>query len=137
MIALGFFFFYYNSDNNNNNQNTNTTSGERISVDVNKSNAENRISNIIQNQDKIREEENKKSEIASFSTTIKDQSQGRLTNIGITCSILNNTIVKAGETFSFNQVVGEPTTEKGYQEASVIIDHKTEKGIGGRKLSSK
>lgn len=28
-------------------------------------------------------------------------------------------------------MVGEPTTENGYQEASVIIDQKTQRGIGG------
>ncbi len=27
--------------------------------------------------------------------------------------------------------MGEPTTERGYQEASVIIDKKTQRGIGG------
>ncbi len=28
-------------------------------------------------------------------------------------------------------MVGEPTTQRGYQEASVIIDQKTQRGIGG------
>lgn len=36
-----------------------------------------------------------------------------------------------GETFSFNQIVGKPTTERGYQEANVIIDKKKARGIGG------
>ena len=69
--------------------------------------------------------------ISSYSTQIKDQSEGRLTNISITCSMLSGTIVHPGETFSFNKVVGQPTSERGYQEASIIVNHKTEKGVGG------
>ena len=70
-------------------------------------------------------------ELASYSTEIKDDSEGRLTNISITCSALNNSIIKPGDEFSFNSIVGEPTTEKGYQEATVIIDDDYETGIGG------
>lgn len=69
--------------------------------------------------------------ISTFSTDIKDNSAGRLTNISITCNTLNGTIIEPNNTFSFNNIVGEPTTEKGYQEASVIIDHHTATGIGG------
>ena len=140
LIVLGFIFFFYNSNTNNNNANNetlNTVSGERISVNINESLEENRISNIIQNQNEIMNNSSNQKEISSYSIAIKDQSAGRLTNISITCSTLNNTIVKSGETFSFNKIVVEPTTARGYQEASVIIDHKTEKGIGGRKLPSK
>lgn len=69
--------------------------------------------------------------ISTFSTIIKDDSAGRLTNISITCNTLNGTIIEKGDIFSFNNVVGEPTTERGYQEASIIIDHHTARGIGG------
>lgn len=140
LIALGFIFFFYNSNTNNNtNENTNTISGERIglNINLNETPEENRIANIIQNQNEIMNNLSSETEISSYSTTIKDKAAGRLTNISITCSTLNNTIVKTGETFSFNKIIGEPTTEKGYQEASVIINHKTETGIGGRKLPSK
>jgi len=96
-----------------------------------------KISTVI-NEEKTNDDNNtnisnipKEEEISSYATTIKDNSSGRLTNISITCSVLNNTIIKPNETFSFNNIVGQPTVEKGYQEASVIIDHKTEKGIGG------
>ncbi|HCW04826.1 MAG TPA: hypothetical protein DGK91_10080 [Clostridium sp.] len=36
-----------------------------------------------------------------------------------------------GDTFSFNEVVGERTKARGYQEAGVIINNKIESGIGG------
>lgn len=125
------------NNDTNNNQNIDNNSGSKVSVNINEEHAENRISNILQNQNEIIQNSYAEKEISAYSTTIKDKSSGRLTNISITCSTLNNTIVHSGETFSFNNVVGKPTTERGYQEASVIIDHKTEKGIGRRKLSSK
>lgn len=118
--------------NEANNSSTNTTSSH-IKEEI----AENRISNIIQNSNEIAPSITNETEISSFATTIKDKAEGRLTNINITCTTLNNTIVHNGTTFSFNETVGKPTAERGYQEASVIIDHKTEKGIGGRKLPSK
>ena len=72
-------------------------------------------------------------EIASFSTKITNKKDtNRQGNISITCSALNNTIVKPGETFSFCDVVGESTPEKGYKEANVIIQGVETKGLGGR-----
>ena len=36
-----------------------------------------------------------------------------------------------GETFSFEDTVGPVTAEKGYEEASVIVNGETEKALGG------
>lgn len=136
VLIIAVFIYSNNNNGNANNKNTNientsniTTS--RISTNVNEEQAKNRIANILQNQNEIIKNTSTEKEISTYSTTIKDKSSGRLTNISITCSTLNNTIIHSGETFSFNKVVGKPTAERGYQEASVIIDHKTEKGIGG------
>lgn len=106
------FFIFKNYDNSYNNG----TSATRLSTTRNNNNLTSKVT---------------EKEISSFSTTIKDKEAGRLTNISLTCSTLNDTIIKKGETFSFNDIVGKPTTERGYQEASIIIDHKTERGIGG------
>lgn len=132
-----FFFAIYNNNHNNQIQNEgNATSGTRISTNVNEQLAENRIFNIINNQNEIlsntiNNSTIQEAELSSYSTQIKDKASGRLTNISITCSTLNNTILQPGETFSFNKIVGKPTVERGYKEATIIIDHKTEKGIGG------
>lgn len=127
IISLIVFFITKKQKNTNNVNKSNLNYNvEKSSTNVNQEISENRIANIVENQNEILN-----NEISSFSTELKDKSEGRLINIGITCSTLNDTIVHAGETFSFNQVIGKPTIEKGYQEASVIIDHKTEKGIGG------
>lgn len=69
-------------------------------------------------------------DISSFSTNLTGDS-ARLNNINITCNTLNGTTIKAGDTFSFNSIVGQPSAEKGYQEADVIVDKKVEKGYGG------
>ncbi len=134
IIAIIFFLNHRISPNTSNEaepfSETNPSSNE------NDDSAENRIANILQNANEILPNIASENEISSFSTQIKDQEAGRLTNINLTCSILNNTIIRKGETFSFNEIVGEPTTERGYQEASVIIDQKTQRGIGGRKLPS-
>ena len=108
-----------------------SNSSNVLSRDVNEEVAENRISNILEHSNEIVPDNTNESEISSYSTTIKDRAEGRLTNINITCNTLNNTVIRNGSTFSFNEIVGKPTAERGYQEASVIIDHKTEKGIGG------
>ena len=133
VLVLIISVFIYNNNNNNNTNidNTSNITTSRISTNVNEEQSKNRIANILENQNEIFQNTSSEKEISSYSTTIKDKSAGRLTNISITCSALNNTIIHSGETFSFNKVVGKPTTERGYQEASVIIDHKTEKGIGG------
>ena len=124
IAAIIGIYIYANSNNTNPTPDTNNY-GSRISTTINNQNTNNQTSNSYA------ENINKEKEISSFSTTIKDQEPGRLTNITLTCSTLNNTIVEAGSTFSFNEVIGQPTTERGYQEASIIIDHKTERGIGG------
>lgn len=128
VIAIGLIvcFIVKNKKNANDIGNSNNYSIEKSSTNINQEISKNRVTHTIENQS-----ETLNNEISSFSTELKDKSEGRLINIGITCSILNDTIVHSGETFSFNQVIGKPTAEKGYQEASVIIDHKTEKGIGG------
>ena len=69
-------------------------------------------------------------EISSFSTPLAGD-ENRLENIRISCNAINGKILKNGETFSFNEVVGQPTEEKGYKEADVIIGTKLEKGLGG------
>lgn len=69
-------------------------------------------------------------EIAYFSTNVFGDSN-RLENIRLSCNAINGTIINSGETFSFNDIVGKPTEDKGYKEADVIIGTKTEKGFGG------
>lgn len=68
----------------------------------------------------------------TFSTNILDKDSGRQTNIKLTCSSLNGTIVKAGETFSFCNTVGKATADRGYQKAKIFdADGNVILGYGG------
>lgn len=69
--------------------------------------------------------------ISSFSTSFKSSSFMRANNIKVCIKAINGTILMPGEVFSFNDVVGERTKERGYMEAPVIINNKIESGIGG------
>lgn len=71
-------------------------------------------------------------ELSSFSTTIYIKEAARQNNVTITCSKLNDTIVKSGETFSFCNTIGRATPEEGYQEADIFDSNgKIKKGYGG------
>ena len=69
-------------------------------------------------------------ELAHYLTKLSGDTNRR-TNIKLSCQAINGTIVEPGQTFSFNQVVGNPTSDKGYLEADVIINDRITKGIGG------
>lgn len=69
--------------------------------------------------------------ISSFSTSFKSSSFMRANNINVCINAINGTLLMPGEVFSFNEVVGERTKERGYMEAPVIINNKIESGIGG------
>lgn len=69
--------------------------------------------------------------ISSFSTSFKSSSLMRANNIKVCVKAINGTILMPGEVFSFNDVVGERTKERGYMEAPVIINNRIESGIGG------
>lgn len=71
-------------------------------------------------------------DIASFSTKIVYKDKNRDNNMSITCSALNGTVVKSGETFSFCNTVGKATPERGYKEAEIFDkDGNIQKGYGG------
>jgi vancomycin resistance protein YoaR len=123
VIIIGVIIYFYVSNNNQtfNKEQTNTESNvSRTSTEIN-----------VQTENTEVQTAPIETQISTYSTVIKDNVSGRLTNIRITCGILNGTIINPGETFSFNNIVGKPTAERGYQEAKIIVDHKTETGIGG------
>ena len=114
IIMFAIIWFVNNISNNNNFSNTDIA---RLSTTI----------NIEQSSTSTTFQE----EIAGFSTKIEDDAPGRLNNIRITCNALNNTIVEPGKTFSFNEIVGQPSTKKGYMEAHIIVNDKITTGIGG------
>lgn len=64
-------------------------------------------------------------------TTYFDGSSDRGENVRLAAEALNHYLLKAGQEFSFNKVVGERSADAGYLAAPVIIDGRTETGLGG------
>lgn len=71
------------------------------------------------------------SKISSFSTSYQTSSFERSYNIELSTKAINGTLLMPGESFSFNDIVGERTASRGYKEAPVIIGNKIESGLGG------
>ena len=120
IAVIAFVGFNWLSNNNNHSNNGSEYQATRTL-------AENQ--NTIQNQVKSEPIE---TELYSFSTPIKSTDKNRLTNIKITCSRINKTIVKANKEFSFCDVVGQPSSDDGYKPADAFgKDNKIIKAIGG------
>jgi len=56
---------------------------------------------------------------------------GRIHNVALAASKLNGVLIKPGETFSFNQTLGDISAATGYQSAYIIKDGRTVMGDGG------
>lgn len=69
--------------------------------------------------------------IATFTTRFDATDVDRTTNLKIACEKINDKIVLQGETFSYNQTLGERTIKAGYKNAKVYENGKVVDGIGG------
>ena len=147
IVIIGVIFFvYFNQSQNSsptpgtrmgtntqisNNEDANNVSNNTTNNTNSKSNTNDNTADSSSNKKIISETQTKEKEIAKFSTDILVDDDNRDNNLELTASKINNTIVKNGETFSFNDVVGNPTPEEGYEKAGIIVDGKKEKGYGG------
>ena len=61
----------------------------------------------------------------------QSSSANRSTNLKLACAAINGYIIKPGETFSFNGVVGKRTEEKGYKPAGAYFNGETVDEVGG------
>jgi len=69
--------------------------------------------------------------IGSGKSTFYHSIPGRVFNVNLAGSRINGTLVEPGETFSFNEAVGEISKATGYQSAYIISGGKTVLGDGG------
>lgn len=67
----------------------------------------------------------------SFGSVYDASATGRTTNLKLACKAIDGTVLQPGETFSFNDVVGERTEEKGYKEGVIYISGNSEPALGG------
>jgi vancomycin resistance protein YoaR len=69
--------------------------------------------------------------VASYSTNFDPAMENRAHNIRLASGRISGVIVRPGEEFSFNEVVGPRTGEFGFREAPEIVDDELRPGIGG------
>jgi vancomycin resistance protein YoaR len=69
--------------------------------------------------------------ISTFNTDFSTSTAARATNITLATKSINGKLLMPGDVFSFNDVVGQRTASRGYQEAPVIIGNKVDSGLGG------
>jgi vancomycin resistance protein YoaR len=69
--------------------------------------------------------------IGQYITYFNSRNKERSHNIFLASEAINNFVVFPGETFSFNNVVGKRTIEKGYLPAPIIVKGELAEGVGG------
>jgi len=69
--------------------------------------------------------------LASYTTRFDPSQTARTENIMIAAKALDMAIIKAGDTLSFNQIVGERTVEAGYKDAYIIVNGEFVPGLAG------
>lgn len=69
--------------------------------------------------------------LGTFTTRYDAGNRDRTTNLILACQKLNNQVVLAGDTFSYNKTLGERTIAAGYKNAKVYENGQVVDGIGG------
>ena len=70
-------------------------------------------------------------QVSTFSTNYDPGYTSRVNNLRLAASKINGKILKPGEIFSFNEVVGKRTVEAGYTNAPIFVNGQVEDGTGG------
>jgi len=69
--------------------------------------------------------------LASYTTRFDPSQTARTENVRIAAKAMDRTVVKPGDTLSFNQIVGERTVEGGYKDAYIIVNGEFVPGLAG------
>ncbi|WP_373205890.1 VanW family protein [Clostridium tertium] len=69
--------------------------------------------------------------ISGYSSSYKDTGDGRVKNMQIATQIVNGTIVMPGEEFSYNELIGDTTPDKGYEKANTYVGNEIVPDYGG------
>lgn len=70
-------------------------------------------------------------QIATFSTIYDASARNRAYNVELATKKINGTIIRPGETFSYNKTVGSRTIEAGWKEGTAYIAGKVVPSVGG------
>ena len=69
--------------------------------------------------------------VSSFTTDMGVSSSNRNWNVQLMARYIDGTVIKPGEVFSFNRVVGERTVDRGFREGQMIVGSLQLPSIGG------
>jgi vancomycin resistance protein YoaR len=69
--------------------------------------------------------------LVSFTTEMGESSSNRIHNVHLMADFIDGTLIRPGERFSFNDVVGPRTAERGFLEGQMIIGSLVLPSIGG------
>lgn len=69
--------------------------------------------------------------LATYTTYFDLEDENRSRNIKLAVKKIDGKVLKAGESFSFNNTVGPRTKERGFKKAIEIVNNKYVTGIGG------
>lgn len=69
--------------------------------------------------------------LTSYTTYFDTSNTNRTYNINVAADALDNNLIRPGDIFSFNRIVGPRSQEAGYKEALIIEQNKFTPGIGG------
>ncbi len=72
-----------------------------------------------------------RTKLVSYTTQMGDSSSNRIHNVHLMADFIDRTVIKPGEVFSFNKVVGPRTAERGFLEGQEIIGSLVLPSIGG------
>ena len=127
LIVIAFTTYYFkNKYDNENNQYKSNYASNKVSFE-----SQNLENDDIYDKTNVNNRTSEE-ELSVFSTKIYTKEYARQNNVTITCSKLNETIIKKGETFSFCDTVGKATTSEGYKKADIFDKNgKKIKGLGG------
>ena len=69
--------------------------------------------------------------LSTYTTNYKTSEVERSENVRLAAETINNVILMPGQEFSYNNVLGERTTERGYKIAKVYEEGQVVDGLGG------
>lgn len=79
----------------------------------------------------VSEPDNGLSLVGSYQSISQSEHADRAENIRLATEAIDGVVILPGETFSFNEVVGDVSEESGYLMAPIVADGATIDGVGG------
>lgn len=69
--------------------------------------------------------------LGQYETKFNIKNQNRASNIKLAINKINNVVVDSNEEFSFNNIIGKRSIERGFKSAPIIVNGEIQLGMGG------